>query len=266
MNIKIIQADTRPIRLYIESRNLVYGATDHINFDYVARLNNNILLQPNDAISLARMVNLLKSNMISVKYEFIHGNKDDWESEGKKAHCWIKIDALIKQIKDPQNKDIEVFCFMDSDAWIRDEGAFLGFCRDFLASPYSMAAPRDLDMPGASYLNAGFCAVKNTNQGLQIMETIYNHPDYREHDTKCWHEGSEISHYQEEHPDEVMVLPLNDFNTPCGRIVRHCWTKHLIEPFVLEELTATMGKFFLNLAQNPNHRIGGPVLLLPSSS
>lgn len=265
MKIKVIQADTRPLHIFLESRNLNYGPPDQMNFGLIASLNKNMLIQPNDPISLARMLNLLKCRLMGVAYEFILGNNDDWESGVKKAHCWIKIDALLKQFKIPENKDKELFCFIDSDAWVRDEKAFLEFCRSFMNSSFSLAAPRDIELPGNSFLNSGFIAVKNTADGCKILETIYNHPEYREFDKKSWHEQSELSIYHEKHPGEVMVLPLNDFNTPCGRIVRHCWTKHLVEPLILEETVACMMRMSLNMANDPNYKLGSNILCQPSS-
>jgi hypothetical protein len=267
MKIKVVQADTRPLMIFLESRNLSYGPPNQMDFQLIASLNKNILIQPYDTISIARMLNLLKCRLNFIGYEFMLGNKDDWEGEGEgsKAHCWIKIDALIKQIKNPENKDVELFCFIDSDAWIRDEPAFLAFCQEFLNSDYSIAAPRDIELSGYSLLNSGFIAVKNNPRGLHILETIFKHPEYRNHERTNWWEQSELSVYHEKNPGEVMVLPLNDFNTPCGRIVRHCWTKHLIEPLVIEETLACMIRMAVNSSNQPNYTIGQNVLLMPPS-
>jgi hypothetical protein len=229
------------------------------------QLNNNILVQPNDAISLGRTLNLLKAKLMSAQYEFVLGNVTDWEDHGTKAHCWIKIKALMDQIKNPVNKDIELFCFLDSDAWVRDEGAFLSFCKDFLASQYWIASPRDIELPGYSLLNSGFIAVKNSPQGYHILDTIFNNPDYRNHEKKNWWEQSELSIYHERNPGEVLVLPLNDFNTPCGRIVRHCWMKHLVEPFVVEETLATMTRLATGFVRDPGYTLGQNVLVYPPS-
>jgi hypothetical protein len=120
-----------------------------------------------------------------------------------------------------------------------------------------VAAPRDIELEGYSFLNSGFIAVKNKPEGLHILETIFTHPDYREYDNKNWWEQSELSHYLEKYPDQVMVLPLNDFNTPCGRIVRHCWIKHILEPMVIEEVFATFTKLTLHmLSQNKQVNLG----------
>lgn len=263
MRIKLIQADTRPMKVYMKARNLTYGPPDQMNLGFIASLNNNILLQPNDANSIGRCLNLLKAKLLGIEYEFILGNKDDWESEGKKAHCWIKIHSLIEQMKNPTNQGINLFCFIDSDAWIRDEKEFLDFCHKFSESQYSIACPRDIELPGNSFLNSGFLAVKNTPQALQILETIYSHPDYREFDKKSWHEQSELSIYHEKHPGEILVLPLNDFNTPCGRIVRHCWIKHLVEPLVIEEALATLMRLSLSFTSDPRYSIGNEIMMNP---
>lgn len=265
MKIKVIQADTRPLKIYTESRNLTYGPPNQMNLGLIASLNNNILIQPNDAISLARTLNLLKCRLMSVSYEFVLGSVTDWEDHGTKAHCWIKIDALINQLKSPENKDVDLFCFLDSDAWVRDEGAFLAFCNEFMKSNFCVAAPLDLEVPNQSYFNSGFLAVKNNAKGLHVMDTIYNHPDYRDYEKRSWHEQSELSIYHERNPGEIMVLPLNDFNTPCGRIVRHCWIKHLNEPLVIEEIIASMTRMALSFTADPNYKIGKDVLLYSSS-
>jgi hypothetical protein len=265
MKIKIIQADTRPVKSFLESRDLKYGPPDQMNMNLIAALNNNMLIQPNDAISIGRTLNLLKAKLMSVQYEFVLGNVHEWQEFGEKAHCWIKIKTLMDQMKDSANKEVELFCFIDSDAWVRDENAFMNFCKEFLESSFHIASPRDIELPGYSLLNSGFIAVKNTPKGFHILDSLFNHPDYRQHEKNSWWEQSELSVYHERNPGEVMVLPLNDFNTPCGRIVRHCWMKHLIEPLVIEEVIACMTRLSLGFTREPGYSLGQHVQIYPSS-
>lgn len=265
MKIKIIQADTRPLKIFLESRDLKYGPPDQMNFNLIGQLNNNILVQPNDSISIARCINLIKSKLLGLEYEFILGNVDDWESEGKKAHCWIKIHSLMAQMKNLDNKDIDLFCYIDSDAWIRDDHGFVEFCETFLKTPFHLACPRDIELPGNSFLNSGFLCVKNTPAAYHILDTIYNHPDFREYDKKSWHEQTELSRYYDAHPQEILVLPLNEFNTPCGRIIRHCWVKHLIEPLVIEEAISCMTRLAASFTDGSKYKLGPNILVFPSS-
>lgn len=265
MKVKIIQADTRSLRFFLESRNLTYGPPNQMDFQLIASLNKNVLIQPNEANSIGCIINLLKCRLLNYSYEFIKGDLNEWEQGGTKSVTWIKIRSLIEQIKDEKNKDIDIFCFIDTDAWIRDERLFAEFCEHFVKSPETLAIPRDIELPNNSYLNSGFLAVKNTPAGLNILETVYTHPDYRNHEKLFWWEQSELSVYQKKHPEEIMILSLNDFNTPCGRIVRHCWTKHLVEPFVLEEAVATLTKITLTFTSDPNYSLGsGFQILAPS--
>jgi hypothetical protein len=134
-----------------------------------------------------------------------------------------------------------------------------------METSYSIAAPRDIELPGNSYLNSGFMAVKNTPDGLAVLETVYNHPDYRNHELRSWHEQSELSIYHEKNPGKLMVLPLNDFNTPCGRIVRHCWIKHLIEPLIVEEILASMTRLAVRISPASKCSLGTNVLIFPPS-
>lgn len=241
MKIKIIQADTRPLRFYLESKNLVYTPIDAINLEAISQQNGGLLFG-NDGNSLGVMINVIKSKLMGCSYEFIEGQLSEWEQGGTKSVPWIKIRSLLEQFANPDLSECDVFVFLDTDAWIRDEQDFLKFCETFLASPFHLAIPRDIEMPNYTYLNSGFLAVKNTSAGKHILETVYSHPDYRTHEKSSWWEQSELSTYQSKHPDEIMVLPLNDFNTPCGRIVRHCWVKHIVEPFAIQDLIACFSK------------------------
>lgn len=263
MKIKLIQADTRPIVASPFALDLKYGPSDQMNFELIAGLNRGLLVQPKDPNSIARLLNVVKAKFYNMEYEFVLGNLSEWESGGDKAVTWIKIKALMNQMKDPKNSEIELFCFIDSDAWIRDEPAFLDFCEQFMKTPEHIGMPRDIDVNNTSYLNSGFLAVKNTAPALKILETIYNDPDYRTAEKLAWWEQTELSRYQKNHPEDILVLPMNDFNTPCGRIVRHCWTKHLIEHFVVEESIAMMTRLALQFSQDPRYSLGPNINILP---
>lgn len=263
MKIRIIQADTRGVSVHLQSRDLNYGPPNQMNFEFIASLNNGVLWQPNDPNSIARMLNLFKSKVMNLEYEFVLGDLKEWEAGGDKAVTWIKIRTLMNQMKDPKHSHIDLFCFIDSDAWIRDEQAFLEFCENFAKRPEHLAIPLDIEVNNTSYLNSGFLAVKNTQAGYDILDKVYNHPDYRNFEKKAWWEQSEISNYQQKHPEEIFVLPMNDFNTPCGRIVRHCWTKHLIERFVIEELLAVFTRLTFQCMQDPRYTLGSNIQLFP---
>ncbi len=263
MKIRIVQADTRKVFLYTESRDLNYGPPNQMNFELIAQLNNGIVLQPNDANSIARLLNLFKAKMMNIEYEFVLGNLDEWENGGDKAVTWIKIKTLMDQMKDPKNSHIELFCFIDSDAWVRNEQAFIEFCEDFAKRPEHIAIPRDIEVNNTSYLNSGFLAVKHTQEAYDILDKMYNHPDYRNFEKRAWWEQSELSNYQQKYPEEILVLPMNDFNTPCGRIVRHCWTKHLVERFVTEEVLAIFTRLGLQCMQDPRYSLGPNIQLFP---
>jgi hypothetical protein len=266
MKVKIIQADTRSPKLYLESRNLNYGPPNQMNFELIQSLNNNCLLQPRDPLSIGRVINLIKAKHMGMEYECVYDSHDNWESGGPKAVPWIKIFALMNQMKDPKNKDIDIFCFIDTDAWIRDEKLFVEFCTSFMNDPEHLAIPRDIEFNNTSYFNSGFIAVKHTDVGFSILDTIYNHPDYRALDQLVWHEQSQLSTYHTKYPGTIKVLPMNDFNTPCGRIVRHCWTKHLLEDFVIEEALGLLTKIGLSYIDDTHYSLGPEIYLFSSSS
>lgn len=261
MKVKILQADTRPIRLYLQSRNLVYTPVNKIDLQRIAEHNNGLLF-PNEPNSLATTVNLMKSKMLGFLYEFRKGNLGEWEEGNEKSVTWIKIRSLLEDLDNPSLKDVDVFCFIDTDAWIRDEHEFLKFCESFLASSHPVAIPRDIEQDNASFLNTGFIAVKNCQKAKEILQTVYSHSDYRSHEKLFWWEQSELSTYQEKHPEDILVLPLNDFNTPCGRIVRHCWVKHLIESLVIQDVIACFSKLAVQFTNDPNITLGQGVQFL----
>lgn len=265
--VKILQADTRNLSLYVSSRNLKYGPSDKMDLGLIAELNNNMLHFPRDPNSLGCLVNCFKSRALGLEYEFVKGKIEDWEfnsydnATNKRHITWIKIQALYDQMMDEANREIDMFCFLDTDAWIRDEDGFQKFLEDFEKSSASLAIPRDLDEKDATYLNSGFLAFKNNERGRAMIEKFWTNPDYRGYWKHYRVEQRLLSDYYYDHKEDYMVLPLEDFNTPCGRVVRHCWIKHMQETSVLEEVIACFTKIAIGGIDSGKVKLGKDVVV-----
>ena len=237
MKVKVIQAHTNPVKIFLDSKDIVYGETDKMDIGMINN-NNNGLIFETDFITQTCVVNMHKCLLLGAEYENINMTWDF--TSGTRAVTWIKIVGLLEQFK--QHPDFDLFIFLDSDAWIRDEKRFADFLKLFAESPCPLAIPRDTDISGNSYLNSGFIAIKNTEAARKILDDLFHSPKYHLYITSAWQEQGALSVYQSEHPEDVMVLPLEDFNTPCGSIVRHCWIQHIRTHLLNEEIMASFTK------------------------
>ena len=269
MRVKIIQCDTRDIVVQLKSKNLYYGKASEYDYESLMRNNNNDLFHPENALSLCCLVTMMKCKMISLEYEFVKGNADDWEFpkihnnanvysasgsySSKRAVPWLKPKTLFEQMSADDNKSVDIFCILDTDAWIRDEHLFLEFLETFSKNSATLAMAEDLDR--SSKLNSGFIAVKNNEKGKHIFERINNDPKYERYYKVAFHEQAALCDYYLENKEDFMVLPLNDYNTPCGRIVRHAWLHGLFYNLVVDEVIAVFTKLSLSFMNDSTYRI-----------
>ena len=268
MRVKIIQCDTRDIVLQMKSRNLYYGNKNEYNINLIIKNNNNVIPHYPEseqaALSFCCLVNMMKAKLISIEYEFIKGNKEDWNfgkesakfDPKKRDVCWLKPKIICEQLE--ANPEIDIICYFDTDAWIRDEELFTKFLDDFSKSSATIAAAEDLDR--SSILNAGFVAVKNNKLGREIYEIINNDPIYKPFYNKIFHEQSALCEYYKKHKEEFMVLPLNDFNTPCGQIIRHAWMKDLFYKLIVDEVLALFTNIALTIDNKQEYILGNDLM------
>ena len=234
MKVKVIQAHTNPVKIFLESKDITYGAPDKMDIGMINNNNNGLIFEA-DFITQTCVVNMHKCLLLGAEYENINMTWD----HSVRAVTWIKIIGLLEQFKN--HPDFDIFVFLDSDAWIRDEKRFAEFLKEFAESTYSLAIPRDLSITGYTFLNSGFIAVKNTEKAKGILDSLFE-PMYDHFLLHEMYEQSALSLYQSNHPEDVMVLPLEDFNTPCGSIVRHCWIQHIRTHLLNEEIMASFTK------------------------
>ena len=235
MKVKVIQSHTSPVKIFLESKDITYGPTDKMDLAFIHNTNNGLIFET-EFITQTCMINMHKCLLLGAEYENINMT---WDHEAR-AVTWIKIMGLLEQFT--QHPDFDVFVFLDSDAWIRDEKRFAEFLQTFAESPRPLAIPRDTDIPGNTYLNTGFIAVKNTKAARAILDGLFESPKYDRFVKTSWWEQGALSVHQSEHPEDIMVLPLEDFNTPCGSVVRHCWVQHIRTPLLNEEIMASFTK------------------------
>lgn len=264
MRVKVLQCDTRDIVLQLQSRNLYYGTRQEYDYESLMKNNQNELYHPQNSksgISLCCLVNMMKSKSIGIEYEFIKGNTSDWNISNsnvfdirKKHVCWLKPYVILEQMNSQANSNVDIFCYFDTDAWIRDKQLFHDFLVKFLESKSTIAMPEDVER--SSELNAGFYAIKNNTKGKEIIESLIHDPKYEKYYNVIYHEQSALCEYYKEHKDEFTVLPMNDFNTPCGRIVRHAWLHGLFYNLIVDEVLAIFTNISLANSNDSTHSLG----------
>lgn len=276
---KILQCDTRDLVLQLQSRNLYYGKPTEYDYESLMRNNNNELYHPESSVhslSLCCLVNMMKCKLNGLQYECVKGNSDEWNLPGVKNNAnvydtiadstkrivsWLKPKVLIEQMA---NRDVEIFCVLDTDAWIRDEPLFVDFIKKFSESGATIAMAEDVSR--STLLNSGCVFVKNNEEGRKIIDTIYNNPSYKKYYNVVFQEQSALCEYYLQNKEKFIVLPLNDFNTPCGRIVRHCWLHGLFYKLIQDEVTALFTKLSLSVMNDTTHKIGNGLMIYDTAA
>jgi hypothetical protein len=253
MKVKIIQADTRPIQIFVESRDLKYEPPNEINMNALIAVNNGSLWHNSDYKGLTILINMFKCRVLGYDYEMTTDSDENFPGYPDKPNCYIKIKALMNLFT---TSSADCFVFIDQDAWIRDEGRFQAFIKEFKESSAVIAMPRDVSGPNDSFFNSGFIAVKNTPEAKEILTDIYFSPEYKEFYGRKRNEQGALSARYLKTPAQFMVLPLGEFNTPCGSIVRHAWIAHIRDQFVIEEVIASFTKIVMSFAGESGFKFG----------
>jgi hypothetical protein len=253
MKVRVLQADTRPIQIFVEARNLKFEPVHEINMNALVAVNNGSLWHNADYKGLTIMINMFKCRVLGYEYEMATDSDENFPGYPDKPNAYIKIKALMNLFN---TSTADMFVYIDQDAWIRDEAIFQAFIKEFKESSAVIAMPRDVHGPNDTFLNGGFIALKNTPEAKEILTDIYFSPDYKEFYGRKRNEQGALSARCLKTPHQFMVLPLGDFNTPCGRIVRHAWIDHLRDQFVIEEVIASFTKIVMSFAGESGFKFG----------
>lgn len=194
--------------------------------------------------TLTSAYNKQKAMNMGFTYKYFQEKMDD-----TRAPSWIKIQKLLKYYPiSPDKYDIVVV--MDTDAWIRDENEFIDWLFYFHNQPQLfMFADEPTNVESFNFfnirmrVNGGLMIMKNKSEVLPFLKDIYDMPT-KEHECSQFKEFwpfeqiciNKKLHYDPNFKREVMIAPLNKFNTPAGSIVRHCWFKQLLIPILLHDI------------------------------
>jgi hypothetical protein len=115
----VLQADTRPFTIHGRSRRLAYDP--HTDSEERMRvMNDGTLVRNWDYWSLSVLINRLKCEAVGCAH---HVPPIRSEDHAGRHVTWAKIRVLQDFLQ--AHPDAEVVAFLDSDAFIRDEKAFL---------------------------------------------------------------------------------------------------------------------------------------------
>jgi hypothetical protein len=183
-------------------------------------------------------------------YEYVHVS-----SLQDRHPSWTKYHTVLGRWDQLASYDIIIV--MDTDAWIRDMGAFDAWIRcfhDMHQAHFMYAGEPNADesfhlMNTPQVVNGGLTIFKPTAYVKETLQTIFQMPECQKEYArfkKDWsYEQICINRQLYDNPtfrQSVMVAPMDHFNTPSGKIVAHCWWKEYVAPMILPELLACLLK------------------------
>jgi hypothetical protein len=234
----VLQADTRPFVVHGESRRLEYD----VHTDTEARMrevNGGTLVRAWDHWALSVVVNRLKCEAIGCAHHVIPIRPED--HDGRHV-TWGKIRVLQRFMH--EHPEAQIVAALDSDAFIRDEEAFLALARALEQAPDRHGAlSREPLMPKNTYINTGCLVLKNTGFSRMFLDAVWRDVDVRPQYRLEWpHEQHAASAFVRRRRESFFVCRTAVLNTPCGEIVRHAWWKEQFAELVEEELKAAVAK------------------------
>jgi len=170
-------------------------------------------------------------------YEIAYVQPDDRTHSPDRKVGWAKVKVIIDRLKEYGPERCAYGVSIDTDAYMRTS--------EPLAAPilyygldtsklilFSQEYHTEL-RPGQTFINGGFFIVRNTPEGVGLLEEWYRVPeDYPEmsHLKKdnpqglnlCWDDK-----IQPRHSDAVVLAPSHLFTAPLGWFVRHNWFKDM---------------------------------------
>lgn len=172
-----------------------------------------------------------------------HGYQIEYVQPDSQAHYpdrkvgWGKVKVMLDRMREYGPERCAYGVSIDSDAYMRtseplaaaihhyglDDDKLILFSQEYHTE----------NKPGKTHANGGFFIVRNTEQGVGLLEEWYNVPEnYPEmHHLKkqnpqglnlCWDEKM-----QPRHTDSVVLAEPHLFTAPFGWFVRHNWFKDL---------------------------------------
>ncbi len=236
----VVQADTRSFIVHAQSRRLAFNAHDDTE-ETMRTLNGGSLGRAWDYWAVSAIVNRLKCSILGCAHHVIPIRPEDHQD---RHVTWGKIRVLLDFMR--AHPEAEVVAFLDSDAFIRDEVAFLALADALRAAPGRHGAlSRDPLMPKNTFINTGCMILRNTDFSRRFLESVWNdvveRPQYR----FDWpHEQHSASQFVQGHREAFYVCRTAVLNTPCGEIVRHTWWKHQFAEIAEDELKSTIAKVY----------------------
>ena len=234
----VLQADTRPFTIHGRSRRLAYDPhTD--SEERMRAVNDGTLVRSWDYWSLSVLINRLKCEAMGCAHHVLPIRA---EYHAGRHVTWGKIRVLQDFLQ--AHPDAEMVAFLDSDAFIRDEVAFIALVDALRAAPDRHGAmSRDPLLPRNSYINTGCLILKNSDFTRAFLDAVWNDVAVRPQYRFEWpHEQEAASAFVLRHREAFLVCKTAVLNTPCGDIVRHAWWKHQFAELAEEELKVTIAR------------------------
>lgn len=242
----VLQADSRPFTVHTRSRTLDYDPYSDSE-ESMRALNGGTLVRGWDHWSLSAVVNRLKCATMGCAHHVLPIRP---EHHPDRHVTWGKIRVLLDFMH--AHPEAEVVAFIDSDAFIRDEYAFLDLVGALRAAPDRHGAvSRDPLLPKNTYINTGCLILKNSGFARMFLDEVWRDVDVRPEYRLTWpHEQQAASRLIQQHREAFYVCRTAVLNTPCGEIVRHTWWKQQFAELAEEELkTAVASRYCPDLAQ-----------------
>jgi len=222
----IIQCDNRPTSLKYVSRKLHFD--EYRDSESMIRSLNGKIANQADYWSLTSAVNRVKSRLIGARY--VHVGTDETGCPDR-GITWYKI-LVLRQIL-ANAKPGELVCFLDSDAWIRDERVLSNIVEALSRNPGKHAAfSRDPKLAKNTFINTGCMVLKNTLFTRQLLAHAWHAVETAQYDNYRFDWPCEqfvLSDIVKAEHTKFYVLKVNTLNTPCGEVVRHVWWKHMLQ-------------------------------------
>lgn len=234
----VVQADSRPFVLHTRSRPLAYDAHDDTE-EKMRSLNGGSLVHAWDYWAVSALVNRLKCDILGCAHHLVPIRPEDHPD---RHVTWGKVRVLLDFMR--ARPEAEVVAFLDSDAFISDEGALLALAGALRAAPDRHGAlSRDPLMPKNTFINTGCLILRNTDFSRHFLQTVWDDVEARPQYRYDWpHEQHAASQFVQGHRGRFYVCRTAVLNTPCGTIVRHAWWKHQFAEIADDELKCTIAR------------------------
>jgi len=223
--------------------------------------------------TLAYGINRLYAEDHGYEIEYVKPNNGTHFPERKVG--WGKVKVIIDKLRLYGSERCAYGVSIDTDAFMRTSEPLAAAIRHYDLDRsklilFSQEYHTEL-RPGRTFINGGFFIVRNSNEGVGLLEEWYNVPDDYEEMAHlktenpqglnlCWDEKM-----QPRHADSVVLGPSRLFAAPLGVVVRHNWFKDLnfeqeMQEILLQRLRRKYGCIVCNNVydwdDSLNHDVG----------